>query len=120
MHRKEAMRYLVTMAAADGAIDREELMLLTDRALQWGVTDDEFEAILDEAASGNTELILPTSLDDKFQILTSLIDMMAADGHVTDQEKWLFAQLAIGMNISNDQVEQIIDTALARRDDRIA
>jgi hypothetical protein len=115
MHRKDSLRYLLLMAAVDGRLDREELMLLTDRALLWGVTDDEFEAILDEASAGTTELLLPITHDEKMRTLVSMIDMMAADGHVTDQEKLLFAKLAIHMNISNTQVEEIIDTALCRR-----
>jgi uncharacterized tellurite resistance protein B-like protein len=115
MHRKEYLRYLLIMAAADGGLSREELQLLTDRAIRWGVTDEEFEVLLDEATSGSTELMLPPTAHERFKILRELIWMMGADGHIGDHEKCLFAQLCSRMNISPTEVNQIIDEAIAGR-----
>ena len=41
--------------------------------------------------------------------MTDLIRMMAADGHLNESEKRLFALAAAKMNFSNEKVNQLID-----------
>ena len=117
MNRKDVLRYLLAMAAVDGRIRGEELVFLTERAITWGVTDDEFEALLDEISNGEPELKLPETMEEKVQILKNLIGLMAVDGALNMEEKQLFAQLATRMHVSAGEINHIIDTVLAEYDD---
>ena len=87
MKCKDVLRYLLAMAAIDGDIRSEELVFLTERAISWGITDDEFESLLDEISTGETELVLPETTDEKVQILKNLIGLMAVDGSLHAEAK---------------------------------
>ena len=56
MNPADNFRDLLLMAASDGQVDEAELRLLADRAAQWGVGDDEFEAAIQDAIAGRAEL----------------------------------------------------------------
>ncbi|HEY6563015.1 MAG TPA: hypothetical protein VIY86_00835 [Pirellulaceae bacterium] len=112
MQRTDALRYLLIMAAADGQIAREELRLLTQRAVAWGISDSQFEALLDEANEGRTELIRPASPQERTEIVRELIFMMAADGQLTDLEKDFFAGFASRIGISTSELNHLIDGAI--------
>lgn len=109
----ENLRHLFAIAAADGQFALGELRLLGDRALSWGITDDEFEALLDEAARGDAELQLPDNHDDRRALLSDLVRMMAADGELHPKEKDLFAVIASKMEISVAELNQVIDKTIA-------
>ena len=113
MSHKEKLRHLVVMAAADGSVATEELRLLGDRAIQWGITDDEFERILDEAMQANVELQIPQGDADRRALLSELVRMMAADGKLHDHEKNLFAVIASKMDISDAVLNEVIDRTIA-------
>ena len=97
------------MAAADGKIREAELRMLSDRAMQWGITDDEFEEALQFAMSGTAELHIPNSKEDRYAILKDLMRMMAADGEMAVAERKLFAHAAGALEINDEELNQIID-----------
>ena len=110
---KENLRHLFAIAAADGQFTLGELRLLGDRAISWGITDDEFEALLDEASRGDAELMIPADQDDRRRLLSDLVRMMAADGELHPKEKELFAVIASKMEITIVELNQIIDETIA-------
>lgn len=113
MFNKEKLRHLVAMAAADGRVAVEELRLLGDRAISWGITDDEFEAVLTEATRGDVDLEIPKDEADRRALLSDLVRMMAADGNLHAHEKELFAVIASNMDISVAVLNEVIDQTIA-------
>lgn len=116
MRTKDRMRFLLVLASADGGFSREELRMLADRALEWGLSDDQFESLLDEAMSGTTELVLPKTQEERFQLVKEMIQMMAADGRMDSYEKAIFATVAARMKLSDEDLNQLIDSALKESD----
>lgn len=100
------------MAAADDAISREELRMLGHRALAWGLSDDQFQELIEEAVRGETGLSMPTTPEERTAILADLIRMMGADGHLDEREKRLFAVIAAQIDLSDEKLHEIIDTAI--------
>lgn len=113
MDRGEAFRNLILMAAVDGRMAEAELRLLAYRAAEWGVTDDEFEAALDEAQSGRASLALPTGGPEARKLAQDLLRMMAADGQLLPEERALFAVASAVMGIPDDEMNHLIDRTLA-------
>jgi uncharacterized tellurite resistance protein B-like protein len=109
----EQFRHLIAMAAADGRMDENELRMLSNRALQLGVTDDEFEDVLHTAITHREQLSIPSDHRDRVALLQDLLRMMAADGRLDQREKSLFAIVAATMQISPNELNLIIDTVLA-------
>jgi uncharacterized tellurite resistance protein B-like protein len=112
MDRFETFQNLMIMAAADHKFTDEEVAYLSLRADRWGLTDQQFEQALASAASGTGRLAIPEPHAERVALLRSLIEVMAADGELAPLEKQLFADAAARMNISEGELNQIIDRLL--------
>ena len=112
MTNLEQFRNLLTMATADGRVGEAELRLLSDRVIQWGITNEQFEQALQEVLSGKAELTIPTDRGEREAMLKGLLRMMAADGRLSEPERQLFALAAATMQISAEQVSRLIDATL--------
>jgi len=111
MDRFARLKSMLLMAAADGGLSREELQLLSDRAVEWGLSLDEFESIVEQATGGEVELTIPVVKSDRKEMLVDMVRMMGADGVMHDQEKQLFALVAAKRELSVDEVNEVIDLA---------
>jgi hypothetical protein len=69
-------------------------------------------AAIEYALSNETYLAIPSGSEERQEMLRDLIRMMAADGDLADVEKDLFATAAAKMEISEDELNQIIDSVL--------
>jgi uncharacterized tellurite resistance protein B-like protein len=112
MDQRAQLKFLLVMAASDGGLAQEELHMLSDRAKQFGLGLDEFEQIVNEVTGGSVELTFPESKEDRMTLLTDVIRMMGADGELHEKEKNLFALMAAQMEITQDDVNLIVDRAL--------
>ena len=112
MSKIELLRHLLTMAAADGGVSEGELKMLGQRAVSWGVSDEQFGELLGEASRGDLPLVIPESIDDRETLIKDLVRMMAADGQLHDDEKKLFAVVASQMDVDSAELNLMIDQAL--------
>ncbi len=109
MERFEKLRNLVVMAIADGSLGEGELNLLARRCVELGLDEEELQAAVSFALSDSAALKLPTDPEEQEALMADLIHMMAADGHLSESEKRLFALAAAKMNFDADKVNQMID-----------
>ena len=109
----DQFRHLLAMAAADERMNEAELGFLAQRAQELGVSQDEFYDALQAAVSGKVELMIPDGPAQRRGLLKDLVRMMAADGVLADKEKELFANVATAMEISHDELHQVIDATIA-------
>ena len=109
---QDAFRNLIIMAAADGRMRESELRLLAHRAAEWGITDEQFEDAIDDAISGRAELTVPKDPQERIQLLKELVRMMAADGHLSESEKELFALFSSVVGINEEALNTLIDEVL--------
>ncbi len=87
------LKNLVIMAAADGSLTEQEIALLIDRCGHLGLQEEDLEKAIAFAQSGNAKMRLPTDREEQKNLLAELMRMMAADGHLMEVEKQLFAWL---------------------------
>lgn len=113
MNALDSFRNLLIVAMADGKMSEAELRLLSHRAAEWGVTDDQFEDVLEEALQGRANLSLPEDPEQRIEMLKEMIRMMAADGQLSETEKQLFAVVSVVLNIDAMQLNTLIDEVLA-------
>jgi hypothetical protein len=114
MEAVEKFRNLLIMAAADQRIRTAELRLLADRAAELGICDDEFESAIDAAIAGRAELTVPKNPGQLRDVFKDMIRMMAADGHLAEAEKQLFAVASAAIGISTDELHRLIDEVLGK------
>ncbi len=63
----DRFRYILAMAAADERMNESELEFLSNRAMQLGITDDQFEAALKEAIEGKADLDIPSDPPERLR-----------------------------------------------------
>ena len=118
MNPTDLLRNLFIMAFADGEISPEELHLLAEHRDRWGMSKTQFEATLREAESPSARLQLPDDHDDRRQLLSDMAAVMAADGRFTNLEKNVFALAAVRLEITGEELDEILDE-LSHDDDLI-
>lgn len=109
MNRIDQLKNLVIMAAADGRLSQSEIALLIDRCAELGLSESDLESAIDYALSEKPSLKLPTTKEEKEDLLTDLLRVMAADGQLREVEKRLFAVAAAKMSVSQADIEALID-----------
>ncbi|MEQ8791053.1 MAG: TerB family tellurite resistance protein [Pirellulaceae bacterium] len=113
MDHHDLFNNLMVMAAADGKLADEEIDLLVNRARRWGISRGEVAAAADYAKSDEAEFVFPPTVEERRELLAELMRVMAVDGELADVEKKLFAMAASAMEISQDELNTIIDSLLA-------
>jgi uncharacterized tellurite resistance protein B-like protein len=111
-NNKSKIRSLLVMAAADGAFTTDEVQMLALRAERWGLSDSEFAEALSYATSTDAQIFIPDSRPECLNLLRHLLEVMAADGKLTDSEKMLFARAAGKMDLPMEDIDKLIDTML--------
>jgi uncharacterized tellurite resistance protein B-like protein len=106
----DKLKNLMIMAFADGRLTQSELEFLSDRSVQWGISQTDFAAAIEVALSDKAELQIPPNKQDRIEMLQDLIRTMAADGQLADIEKRVFAMAAAVMELSEGELDEIIDS----------
>jgi uncharacterized tellurite resistance protein B-like protein len=115
MRKIDKLRNLLVMAALDGKLSEREIRFLTDRCQRWGVSDAEFAGAVAYAMSADAELTIPPRKHDRLRMLQDLVSMMAADGALAEVERNLFALIAAKMEISDAELNALIDALLRKQ-----
>lgn len=110
MQKIDQLRNLLVMAASDGKLAESEISFLTERCRNWGVSDADFAQAIEYALSPNAELTIPYRKAERVRVLEDMMNMMAADGSLADLEMDIFALVAAKMEISDEELNRIIDS----------
>lgn len=112
LDRVEEFRNLLALATIDGGVTERELEFLAGRANRWGISDQDFADSVSRAVRHRGEVVIPRSRADRRELLREMLRMMAADGALSDEEKRMFAVIAVHMRISNRELDDLIDTVV--------
>ena len=113
----DKLRNLLAMAVADGSLSEREIHFLSDRVLKWGITEHEFTEAVEFALSHRGQLTLPSDREAGLDLLREMVQMMAADGQLSESEKRMFATAAAYLNVSQSDIDQLIDGLIEDRKD---
>lgn len=109
MDRKSLLTNLVAMAAADGSFSEQEIEMILERAVAWGIEDPQLADLLsDVVANPESSIQIPATREQCVELLEELVRMMAADGYLADTEKAMFAAAAAHMDITHRELDQLI------------
>lgn len=108
IRRKRHLRNLVVMALADGQLGQREVDIVAQRCVDLGLSEVELNDAIQFGLGDDAALELPGTRDDREALMKDLIRVMAADGHIDEGEKRLFALAAAHMELSGLQIERLI------------
>jgi uncharacterized membrane protein YebE (DUF533 family) len=110
--RRKQLRNLIVMAFADGSLGEREVNLVADRCSELGLDGYDLQKAVEFGLGDDAALEIPVEPNECRALLQDLIRMMAADGHLDESEKRLFALAAAKMMMSVADVEKLIDETL--------
>lgn len=110
--RQQQLRNLVVMALADGSIGEREVNLVADRCQELGLGEGDLQKAIEFGLSDDAALELPNDSAGRNELMQDLIRMMAADGRLDESEKRLFALAAVKMDLSKEELDQLISATL--------
>jgi uncharacterized tellurite resistance protein B-like protein len=98
---KQAFVHLVQVSKADGKLHQEEFDLLHREGKKFGLTDPEIDQLI--ATEGNYPYVAPYSLEEKFEHLYNMGEMILADDVVDEKERSMIKKFAIEAGISDSK-----------------
>ncbi|QDV44772.1 Tellurite resistance protein TerB [Stieleria neptunia] len=110
--RMRQLRNLVVMAMADGTIGEREVSFVAERCHELGLGEAELSRAIRYGLGDDAALELPQDPEGRKELMIDLVRMMAADGVLDESEKRLFALAAAKMEMSTEQLNQLLDQTL--------
>ena len=109
---------LIKIANADGVIDEKEEKLLHRLAKNFGITDREFNEMINHESEYS--FIPPVSKVERYERFVNLLRVVVADEDVSDFEMVALRRLAAGMDMPlknmDTTVDNIIEAILSKTD----
>ena len=112
MPKLELFNNLVLLASADGKLTQEEVAYLVQKAENWDISPDDVESALVGASTGEGEITIPEDQQERVEMITEMIRLMAADGHLAEIEKRLCATASAAMDFSTVEFDGILQAVL--------
>ena len=113
MNKLELFHNLVNLAAADKKFTEEEIKFLIHRANQWGIPDDEFETAMAGIFSGELQMRIPESHEDRVNMMKEMLRLMASDGELAELEKEICALASGRMDFTGQQFNEILNEVIS-------
>ena len=107
---KEHYLRLIQVSRADGRVNPEELELLHREGRKFGLTDPEIDELIKNESSHYDP---PYLLQEKFDNLYNIAEMILADENVSEGERKLLKRFAIEAGFSDKTIAKLIELLLA-------
>ena len=103
---RNAFIHLIQVSKADGKIGGDEMELLHKEGKKFGLTDPEIDKLIESEKEHHYHA--PYSLEEKFEHLYNLSEMILADEVVTEGEKKMIKKFAIEAGFNDSKIDDLI------------
>jgi len=103
---KGHFRNLIMIARADGVVDEEEKELLLRMGKKIGLSPSQIEEITENP--DKYPLYPPINKEDRYERLIGLVEMLAADLAIADEEVMLIRRFGIGLGFTDEELPALI------------
>jgi hypothetical protein len=107
---KDHYLHLIQISRADGKISPDELDLLHKEGKKFGLTDPEIDQLIQSEALHH--YLPPYSLDEKFEHLYNVAQMILADSVVSDSERKMIRRFAIEAGFEDNAIDKLLKILL--------
>lgn len=101
---------LIEVFKVDGVISPEEFALLHKEGRKFGLTDEEIDKLI--TRKSDHPFHAPYSLEEKFEQLYNITEMMLADESVTEAEGKLLRKFAVEVGFDDRAIEILRDVLI--------
>ena len=114
MERLDLFTNLVALAGSDGKFTQQEVEYLAIKAEQWGLDPEDVDSILIGMQEQSVEVTVPEDRQERVELLSEMIQMMAIDGDLADTEKRFCAEVSAAMEFTAREFNEILDQLVGR------
>ena len=107
---KDAFIHLVQISRIDGKIHKDELDLLHKEGKKFGLTDPEIDKLI--SSEKDHHYTPPYSLEEKFEHLHNISEMILADDEVSEKETRMIRRFAIEAGFNDSKIDGLIEMLL--------
>lgn len=104
---KQAFVHLVQISKSDGKIQKDEMELLHREGKKFGLTDPEIDNLIKTESEHYYHA--PYSLEDKFEHLYNMAEMILADDVVKEKEKRMIKKFAIEVGLKDSKIDSLLE-----------
>jgi uncharacterized tellurite resistance protein B-like protein len=104
---KNAFIHLVQVSKTDGKIQKDELELLYKEGRKFGLTEPEIDKLINSEKDHHYHA--PYSLEDKFEHLYNIAEMILADDKIKDKELRMIKRFAIEAGFNDSKIDGLIE-----------
>lgn len=101
---------IVAVAASDGKISDEELELLKERAIEYGLNEKDVNNLIDNAES--LEFIIPLNNVEREEQLSEAVFMSMIDGKIAQKETDMCLKIAKKLGFDEKYLNYIIELSI--------
>ncbi len=98
---------LVAVAYSDGFLDNSEKDFLTERAEEYGLSDEEVDDVMKNAEE--LKFIVPLNFEEKEDQLADIVYMAMIDGVVHEKEYELCLSIAQKLDFGKEDLDHVIE-----------
>lgn len=102
--------HLIQVARADGKIDPQEMVILHKEGKRFGLTDSEINILIEKEKDHHYHP--PYSLDEKFEDLYYITEMILADNEISEGEAKLLRKFAVEVGFDERAIEILKDVMI--------
>lgn len=110
--RRSHVKNLVTVAMADGQVDKEEWSLLVAIAKRLGMSEEEITGIRNNPDV--VQFVPPKKYEDRVQQLRDLVSVMTIDSLINLRELELCKKISLRLDILPQMVDEILERNFSR------
>ena len=107
---REHFIHLIQVSKIDGNISPSELDMLHKEGKKFGLTDPEIDELIKSESFEHYHA--PYSLNDKFDQLYNIAELVLADGVITDSEKKMMKRYAITAGFRDEIIDDLLNILL--------
>jgi len=112
---KQHFKNLLSIAFADGILDKNELEFLFKKSDKFFITSEDIAGLVEN--SMHIKPILISDKKERAEKMLDLIQMMLIDGESTDVERRLCMSFGVSLGYPPEKMDEIIDTTSNMLDD---
>ncbi|MFT4662930.1 MAG: hypothetical protein ACI8XB_003223 [Patiriisocius sp.] len=108
---KGHFRNLIMIARADGVVSESEQKILDKMGMKIGLNAAQIQEVIDNPSK--YRIHPPVNLEDRYERLIGLVEMLSADDIVDEHEVHLMHRFGIGLGFEDDKLEPLVERILS-------
>lgn len=109
--REAIVKASLCAALEDGDLTDEEGDLLAKTCNQLGVHRHTFEGLTREINRGNSSVYIPSTKDEKKEVISYVAKMILVDGDINQSERRIYNRLGKAYGVSQEDLKAILEQA---------